>query len=176
MGRTIAAVSTAMASGPVGIVRISGEDAFSIVDQVFRPERGKPLSKRDRHKLIYGSLLDRHGLLLDQCLACVMEGPHSYTGEDMAEIQCHGSMTVINAALSAVFSAGAVQAEPGEFTKRAFLNGRLDLSGAEAVHDMVTAQTVQAARNAAAQLTGAVGNRIRDIRERLVTLAATFYA
>lgn len=176
MNQTIAAIATGPVSGPIGIIRISGPDTMAVIDRVFHPQDGSAMSGKPSRLLTYGSLLSRTGDIIDRCLVCVMHHPHSYTGEDMAEIQCHGSPAILSETLSALFSYGAVQAGPGEFTRRAFLAGKLDLSGAEAVHDLVTAATVQAAQNAAAQLDGAVGSRITALRQELVDLVAEFLA
>lgn len=176
MSTTIAAIATGPAAGPIGIIRVSGPQTLAIVDRIFTPQGGGALSARPSRLLTYGALHARDGSVIDHCLCCVMHAPGSYTGEDMAEIQCHGSPAVLSETLAALFASGARQAEPGEFTQRAFLAGKMDLSGAEAVHDLVTAATAQAAENAAAQLNGAVGSRVRDIRQCLVELVAEFLA
>ena len=176
MSKTIAAVATGPAAGPIGIIRVSGPQTLAIVDTIFTPQGGGALSERPNRLLTYGALHSRDGKVIDHCLCCVMHAPNSYTGEDMAEIQCHGSPAVLSETLSALFAKGAVQAEPGEFTRRAFLAGKMDLSGAEAVHDLVTAVTTQAAENAAAQLDGVVGTHIFEIRQQLVDLVAEFLA
>lgn len=176
MNQTIAAIATGPVSGPIGIIRISGPDCMAVIDRVFRPQDGSELSSKDSRLLTYGSLLSRTGEVIDRCLACVMHAPSSYTGEDMAEIQCHGSPAILSETLFALFSLGVEQAKPGEFTQRAFLAGKMDLSGAEAVHDLVTASTAQAAQNAAAQLDGAIGTKITELRQKLVDLVAEFLA
>lgn len=176
MGTTIAAIATGPASGPIGIIRVSGPQTLAIADKIFTPQGGGALSARPSRLLTYGALHARDGRVIDHCLCCVMHAPHSYTGEDMAEIQCHGSPAILSETLAALFAGGAQQAAPGEFTQRAFLAGKMDLSGAEAVHDLVTAATAQAAENAAAQMDGAVGSRIREIRQYLVDLVAEFLA
>lgn len=176
MGTTIAAIATGPASGPIGIIRVSGPQTLAIADKIFTPQGGGALSARPSRLLTYGALHARDGRVIDHCLCCVMHAPHSYTGEDMAEIQCHGSPAILSETLAALFAGGAQQAAPGEFTQRAFLSGKMDLSGAEAVHDLVTAATAQAAENAAAQMDGAVGSRIREIRQYLVDLVAEFLA
>lgn len=176
MSDTIAAIATAPAPGPIGIIRISGSDAIKIASGIFEPSTGKSLAGSPARKLIYGTLKSRKGKVIDSCLACIMPGPNTYTGEDMAEIQCHGSTAIMYEVLSTIFKMGAVQAGPGEFTRRGFINGKMDLSGAEAVHDLITAQTVEAAENASAQLLGAVGSKIQQIRDRLVSLVAHFHA
>lgn len=176
MSKTIAAIATGPAAGAIGIIRISGPQTLAIADQIFFPANGKLMSEQSNRLLTYGALKARNGAVLDHCLCCVMRAPHSYTGEDMAEIQCHGSPAILSETLSNLFALGAEQAAPGEFTQRAFLAGKMDLSGAEAVHDLVTAVTTQAAENAAAQLHGVVGSRISEIREQLLLLVAEFMA
>ncbi len=176
MSKTIAAVATGPAAGPIGIIRVSGPQTLAIVDKIFTPKGGGKLSERQSRLLTYGALHARDGSVIDYCLSCVMHAPHSYTGEDMAEIQCHGAPAILSETLAALFACGAQQAGPGEFTQRAFLAGKMDLSGAEAVNDIVTAATAQAAENAAAQMEGAVGTRIVEIRQRLVDLVAEFLA
>lgn len=176
MRETIAAIATAPAPGPIGIVRLSGPGSIGVLDRIFYPYTGEKMEDVPSRKLVYGMLKSRKGKCLDSCLACVMRAPYSYTGEEMAEIQCHGSPAIMQETLLATFKAGACQAEPGEFTRRAFINGKLDLSAAEAVSDLITSQTVQAAENAAAQLSGAVGGKVSEIREQLLTLVAEFHA
>ena len=175
MSDTIAAVATAT-GGPIGILRVSGDRAREIVSAIFEPKNGAPLAEAPSGKLVYGILHDRAGNLLDACFAAVFRAPHSYTGEDMAELQCHGAPAVLGEALAALFLHGARQAAPGEFTQRAFLNGKMDLSGAEAVQELVSAQTVEAARNASAQMIGRVGSAVQETREALLTLVAHFHA
>ena len=130
MADTIAAIATGAQVAAIGIIRISGPEALPIVDRLFRPASGKLMSEYEDRKLVYGRLTDLSGDLLDLCLCTVSHAPHSYTGEDTAELQCHGSPTVLRAALEELFHAGARQALPGEFSKRAFLNGRMELSSA----------------------------------------------
>ena len=127
----------------IGIVRMSGGKAIEIADRLFSPVSGRKMADCEDRKLIYGKLCDEQGRLLDICLCTISRAPNSYTGEDTAEFQCHGSPVVLRAVLEAAFSLGARQALPGEFTKRAFLNGRMDLSGAEAVADIIDAQTAE---------------------------------
>lgn len=133
MADTIAAIATGAQVAAIGIIRISGPEVLPIVDRLFHPASGRLMSEYEDRKLVYGRLTDLSGDLLDLCLCTVSHAPHSYTGEDTAELQCHGSPTVLRAALEELFHAGARQALPGEFTKRAFLNGRMELSSAEAV-------------------------------------------
>lgn len=175
MSDTIAAVATA-AGGPIGILRISGKQAHEIVSSVFKPNNGKSLLEAQSGKLVYGKLYDRHGDMLDACFATIFTSPHTYTGEEMAEIQCHGAPAILGEALSNLIRNGARQAEPGEFTQRAFLNNKMDLSGAEAVQELIQARTVEAARNAAAQVIGRVGGEVSNIRENLLDIVAHFHA
>lgn len=176
MSDTIAAVSTGMQVSAIGILRLSGDKAINIVDKLFIPRSGKKMSESEDRKLVFGSLCDLDGQTLDICLCTISCAPHSYTGENTAEIQCHGSPAVLRAALDAVFALGARQALPGEFTKRAFLNGRMDLTSAEAVADIIDAETAEAAKNAAGQLGGAIGRRIDKIYDFLTDLSSHYHA
>lgn len=171
---TIAAISSA--GGPIGLIRVSGEKATEAVSAIFRANNGKPLTDAPTQKLTLGKLFNRSGKMIDCCYAVIMRAPRTYTGEPMAELQCHGSVAVLQEALAALFAHGVRQAEAGEFTRRAYLNGRIELSEAEAVHDLITARTAEAAQNAAAQMMGAVASPIREIREDLIGMAAHFYA
>ena len=173
---TIAAISTGPVLSAIGIVRVSGPDTLAVIDRVFRPLTGVPMSRRPDRKLILGQLTAPDGAVLDVCLATVSRGPGSYTGEDTAELQCHGSPVVLRQALESLFAAGARQAGPGEFTRRAFLNGRMDLTQAEAVIDLIDAQTPRAAENAAAQLTGAVTRRTDEIYDELTAICSHYHA
>ena len=141
MQDTIAAVATGPVRAAVGILRLSGPDAIRAAEAVFRAERGERLSQCPDRRLVLGWLLDREGRRIDQVLATVSRAPHSYTGEDTAELQCHGSQAVLALGLEALFAQGVRQAGPGEFTLRAFLNGKLDLTQAEAVADLIDAET-----------------------------------
>lgn len=176
MSDTIAAVSTGMQVSAIGILRLSGDKAINIVDKLFIPRSGKKMSESEDRKLVFGSLCDLDGQTLDICLCTISRAPHSYTGENTAELQCHGSPAVLRAALDAVFALGARQALPGEFTKRAFLNGRMDLTSAEAVADIIDAETAEAAKNAAGQLGGAIGRRIDKIYDFLTDLSSHYHA
>ena len=135
MADTIAAIATAPGTGAIGILRLSGPAAVDIAGRLFRPADGRPLEAHRPHTLVYGALLGPGGEVIDRALATFSRAPRSYTGEDTAEFQCHGSPMVLQLGLEAVFAQGARQAGPGEFTRRAFLNGRLDLAQAEAVAD-----------------------------------------
>ena len=176
MADTIAAIATGAQVAAIGIIRISGPEALPIVDRLFRPASGKLMSEYEDRKLIYGRLTDLSGDLLDLCLCTVSHAPHSYTGEDTAELQCHGSPTVLRAALEELFHAGARQALPGEFTKRAFLNGRMELSSAEAVADIIDAESIECAKNAAAQLSGAVAVKADNIYSTLTDISSHYHA
>ena len=173
---TIAAIATGSAASAIGIVRLSGDGCFAACGQVFRPANGRPFSQQEPRKLVLGEVLDCQGRVLDHGLAVRFPAPHSYTGEDAAEIHCHGSPVVLRELLSALFAAGARQAGPGEFTKRAFLNGCLDLTQAEAVMDLIDAETAAAARNAAAQLEGGLRRRLEPIQDALLEITSRFYA
>ena len=176
MSDTIAAVSTGMQVSAIGILRLSGDKAINIVDKLFIPRSGKKMSESEDRKLVFGSLCDLDGQTLDICLCTISRAPHSYTGENTAELQCHGSPAVLRAALDAIFALGARQALPGEFTKRAFLNGRMDLTSAEAVADIIDAETAEAAKNAAGQLGGAISRRIDKIYNFLTDLSSHYHA
>ncbi len=176
MSDTIAAVATGASVAAIGILRLSGERAHAIVDALFRPASGKRMRDCEDRKLVYGGLYDGRGALLDLCLCTISRAPHSYTGEDTAELQCHGSPTLLRAALEECFLLGARQALPGEFTKRAFLNGCLELSAAEAVADLIDAESVECARNAAAQLSGAIARKTGEIYSALADISAHYHA
>ncbi len=165
---TIAAVATPLGEGGIGIVRLSGSDALTIADQVFAGTRGETTSDLENYRVRYGKIVDPgSGQTVDEALAIVMRAPHSYTAEDVVELQCHGGVVVVQEVLSLCLNLGARMAEPGEFTKRAFLNGRLDLSQAEAVIDIVRAPTRLGLEVAIDQLEGSLSRRIKDIQERL---------
>ena len=176
MADTIAAIATGAQVAAIGIIRISGPEALPIVDRLFRPASGKLMSEYEDRKLVYGRLTDLSGDLLDLCLCTVSHAPHSYTGEDTAELQCHGSPTVLRAALEELFHAGARQALPGEFTKRAFLSGRMELSSAEAVADIIDAESIECAKNAAGQLSGAVAVKADNIYSTLTDISSHYHA
>ena len=172
---TIAAIAAGGgAPSAIGIIRISGPDCFEVCGRVFRASR--PFGALEPRRMILGEMLDARGRTVDRGLAVRFPGPNSYTGEDSAEFHCHGSPVVLREVLAALFAAGARQAGPGEFTKRAFLNGRLDLTQAEAVVDLIDAETAAAARNAAAQLDGGLRRRLEPVQEALLEVASRFYA
>ena len=176
MTDTIAAISTGQVLSGIGVLRLSGPDAVAVVERVFTPAHGAPMSARPDRLLVYGTLHAESGAVLDICLCTVSRAPHSYTGEDTAELQCHGSPTVLREGLEALFAAGARQARAGEFTKRAFLNGCLDLTQAEAVIDLIHAETAEQAKNAAGQLGGAVTRRTDAVYDTLAAISAHFHA
>ena len=173
---TIAAIATGHSPTAIGIVRLSGEGCFALCDKVFRAANGRPFSEQPPRKMVFGEMLDNQGRVIDQGLAVRFPGPHSYTGEDSAEFHCHGSPVVLRELLDALFAAGARQAKAGEFTQRAFLNGRLDLTQAEAVIDLIDAETAAAARNAAAQLDGGLRRVLEPIQDALLDVTSRFYA
>ncbi len=176
MSDTIAAVATGAQISAIGILRLSGPDCVRIADRLFTPSDGIPMSSHEVKTLVYGSLRDGQGELLDLCLCTFSRAPRSYTGEDTVEFQCHGSPVVLRSALEACCALGARQAEPGEFTKRAFLNGCLELTAAEAIVDLIDAETAESARNAAGQLSGAIGGKIGAIYDALQDISAHYHA
>lgn len=169
-GTTIAAIATPAGAGGIGIVRISGSEAKPILTRLFRPHKIRPTTS---HQLSYGWLVDpATDRPVDEVMAVYMQAPHSYTREDVVEIQCHGSYLVLQEILAVVLRAGAVLAAPGEFTKRAFLNGRIDLTQAEAVIELLQAKTNEGRQIAISQLQGALHDQITDIREALMEIRA----
>lgn len=165
---TIAAIATAMSSSGIGIVRMSGPDSFEIIDKIFEPKKaGKKLSNEKGYSLHYGFIKDGEDLI-DEVLVLAMRGPHSYTAEDTIEIDCHGGVFVVKKILETVIKYGARSAEPGEFTKRAFLNGRIDLSQAEAVIDVINAKNEMALKSSLSQLKGSVHTKIVSLREEIL--------
>ena len=176
MSDKIAAIATGRARTGIGILRLSGDGCIEAAGQVFRLNSGRPLSSLPDRKLALGTLFDAQGRPIDHCMAFISRAPHSYTGEDTAEIQCHGSPAALTAGLEALFAAGFRQARPGEFTRRAFLNGQMDLTQAEAVIDLIDAETADAAANAAGQVAGAIRKKIDPIYDGWVDLCAHFHA
>ena len=172
----IAAIATGGNPTAIGIVRVSGQGCFACCDRVFRAFNGSPFSQQTPRNMVFGEMLDAQGRVIDQGLAVRFPGPRSYTGEDSAEFHCHGSPVVLRELLGALFAAGARQAKAGEFTRRAFLNGRLDLTQAEAVIDLIDAETASAARNAAAQLDGGLRRVLEPIQDALLDVTSRFYA
>ena len=176
MSHVIAAISTAPAVSAIGILRLTGDGCGEIAGKVFTLNNGKPLCDAPDRKLMLGLLHDKEGRVIDQCMAVYCRGPHSYTGEDTVEIQCHGSPAVLAAGLDALFLAGAQPAKRGEFTKRAFMNGQLGLTQAEAVIDLIEAETADAAANAAGQVGGVLQKKLSPIYDDLTNLCSHFHA
>jgi len=176
MSDTIAAVSTLMGRSAIGILRMSGDDAIEIAAKVFKPDNGKSLGECGTRRMINGQFCGENGEVIDQCVAVFCRAPHSYTGENTVELQCHGSPTVLTAGLRSLFAAGARQATRGEFTKRAFINGKLDLAQSEAVIDLIDAETEEMMRNAAAQLGGAMSGKMDAIYSGLTDIMSHFHA
>ncbi|MBQ7795285.1 MAG: tRNA uridine-5-carboxymethylaminomethyl(34) synthesis GTPase MnmE [Lachnospiraceae bacterium] len=165
---TIAAIATAMGNSGIGIVRISGEEAIEIADRIFKLKSGKEkLIDQKSHTIHYGFICDGEEVI-DEVLVMLMKGPRSFTAEDTVEIDCHGGMLVTRRILEAVLKAGARLADPGEFTKRAFLNGRIDLSQAEAVIDVINAKNEYALKSSVGQLRGSVSKKIKDLRDSII--------
>lgn len=168
MEDTIAAIATAMAPSGIGIVRISGPEAVAVADRLYRgKKKEKKLADMKSHTIHYGWIVEKEQIL-DEVLVMLMRGPHSYTGEDTVEIDCHGGVLAVKRVLEAVLHAGARIADPGEFTKRAFLNGRIDLSQAEAVMDVISAKSEYALQSSVSQLQGSVRRAVKEIREKLL--------
>ena len=175
MEKTIAAVATGNAAGGLGVIRISGEKAICMADKVFRPLDGSSLSDLKGYRAKFGSIIF-DGETFDDAVALVFRAPKSYTGEDVVELSVHGGLFIIEKTLEAIFSAGAVPAEPGEFTKRAFLNGKMDLTQAESVADLISAQGETAAKASYNALQGALSKRINGVLEMLTDSSASMAA
>ena len=172
MVETIAAISTStMSNGGISIVRVSGTDAVEIVDKIFKAKNNKKLTEAKSHTVHYGNIYNGEELI-DEVLAIVMKAPNTYTRENIVEIDCHGGLLVTRKVLEAVIGAGARPAEPGEFTKRAFLNGRIDLSQAEAVIDVINSRNEYALKSSVAQLDGKLSSKIREIRDIILNHVA----
>ncbi len=167
MSETIAAISTAMAPSGIAIIRISGPESLQIVDSIYTSKKNKKLSQQKGNTIHYG-WIKKDQEMIDEVLVSVFRAPYSYTGEDSVEINCHGGLIAVNKILEAVLEAGARPAEPGEFTKRAFLNGKKDLSSAEAVMDVISAKSEYALQSSISQLKGGLKTKISKIREGLL--------
>lgn len=176
MSDVIAAISTGLTVSAIGILRMTGDGCAEVGGKVFSCLNGKPLSEAPNRKLIMGTLSDKEGRVIDHCCAIFTRGPHSYTGEDTVEFHCHGSPAVLAAGLDSLYLAGARPAKRGEFTKRAFLNGQLDLSSAEAVIDLIEAESADAAANAAGQVGGVLQKKLAPIYSELTDLCSHFHA
>ncbi len=164
---TIAAIATAVSNGGISIIRISGDEAFSIIDKIYKSKKGKKLSDCSSHTVHYGYIADGD-TVIDEVMVLLMKSPHTYTKENVVEIDCHGGIVVTKKILETVLKYGARLADPGEFTKRAFLNGRIDLSQAEAVSDIINAKSEYALKNSLNQLRGNVLDKIKDIRQNII--------
>ena len=164
---TIAAIATAMSNSGIGIIRISGPEAFDVADKIFVRKSGRSLKEEKANTIHYGFIQDGEDRL-DEVLVMMMKAPHSYTAEDTVEIDCHGGVFMVKKILELVIRSGARAAEPGEFTKRAFLNGRIDLSQAEAVMDVIQAKNEYALKSSVSQLSGAMSKKIKDLREQVL--------
>jgi len=167
MEDTISSIATALGEGAVGIVRISGPNSLILADKMFFTKAGRSLSSYESRRMVYGHVKDEDNSIVDEALGVFMPGPHSYTGEDVVEIQCHGGIQSLKAILRLTFAKGARPAEPGEFTKRAYLNGRMDLAQAEAVMDIINARSEEALKLAIRQQKGQLSEEIRHIRGEL---------
>ena len=176
MSHVIAAISTGMTVSAIGILRLTGDGCAQVAGKVFKLNNGAALEDAPNRKLVLGNLQDKQGRIIDSCLAVYTRGPHSYTGEDTVEIQCHGSPAVLAAGLDALYAAGAQPAKRGEFTKRAFMNGQLALTQAEAVIDLIEAETADAAANAAGQVEGVLQKKLAPIYDNLTDICSHFHA
>ena len=164
---TIAAIATAMTSSGIGIIRISGGQAFEVIEKIFKKKNGEKIDLSRSHTVQYGYICDQDEVI-DEVLVLIMKGPHSYTAEDTVEIDCHGGVLMMKKILETVIQYGARPAEPGEFTKRAFLNGRIDLSQAEAVIDVINAQNEYALKSSVSQIKGNMSEKVKALREKII--------
>ena len=173
---TISAVCTALGEGAIGIIRVSGEKALAVGEQIFKAASGKKLAAYAPNTLVYGHVLDTDGSVVDEVMAVYMKAPHSYTAEDVVEIQCHGGVRSLQKILTLSYAAGARPAEPGEFTKRAFLNGRIDLVQAEAVMDIIKSRSDAALKVAVRQQEGQLSKQVRGLRRELLDVIVNLEA
>jgi len=167
-GDTISAIATAPGEGGIGIIRLSGEKAIDIAEKMFHPASGKSLNDYGSHRAVYGKIVDEEDKTVDEAMVLIMKGPHSYTREDVVELQCHGGVMSLRKTLALTYHHGARPAEGGEFTKRAFLNGRLDLSQAQAVMDIITAKTDRSLKMASGHLSGQFSQQIKAYRQEIL--------
>lgn len=168
---TIAAIATAMTNSGIGIIRISGEDAFTVIDRIYQSKNGKKkLSEEKSHTVHYGYIVDdtKENKIIDEVMVLIMRAPNTYTREDTVEIDCHGGVLVMQKILDTVVYHGARPAEPGEFTKRAFLNGRIDLTQAESVMDVISSKNEFALKSSISQLQGSLQKEIKELREKII--------
>lgn len=174
---TIVAISTAMGTGGIGIIRMSGEECFKILEKIFIPKKKEDYEKVKGYQIKYGIIQNQETKqMIDEVLVSIFKGPKSYTTENMCEINSHGGIILLQMILEECLKAGAVLAEPGEFTKRAFLNGRIDLSQAESIIDLINAKSEKEAKASAKQLEGQLSKKIREIREELLDCMADIEA
>lgn len=173
---TIAAISTPFGSGGIAVIRISGDEAFCITDRFFTCQKAKCLSDLQPNTVVYGKVYDKNKNIVDEVLVSVFKGPHSYTGEDTVEISCHGGILVAKKVLRCALDSGASMAERGEFSKRAFMNGKMDLSRTEGVIDLINAVSDRGAQNAVFQMEGRLSKEISSLRNKLIDLSAHIQA
>ena len=170
---TIAAIATAPGEGGIGIIRISGKDALNILDKIYRTKSGNKFKEFNSHTVKYGYIIDTSTEeLIDECIVLYMKSPKTYTKEDVVEINCHGGVVSTRKVLEAVLNSGARLSEPGEFTKRAFLNGRIDLSEAEAVMDLIRSKTDESAKIALEQAQGKTSKKVKEVSSKLLDALA----
>lgn len=167
---TIAAITTPLGESGIGAIRISGPDAYAVGDKIFKSKSAVPLKERRDRSIQYGTIVDENGTCIDEVLALIMKGPHSYTAEDVLEIQCHGGREALESILQLILRSGARMANPGEFTERAFVNGRIDLAQAEAVMDVIQAKSRASLTSAVSQLEGRLSKVINKTRKELTEL------
>ena len=168
---TICALATAV-GGAIGVIRVSGPQALTFSDRLFRSKSGKRLIDSPSHRVLFGDAIDSEGNIIDEVLVSVFRNPHSYTGEDSVEFSCHGSRYVLRRILDTLISYGCRQAEPGEYTQRAFLNGKMDLSQAEAVADLIASTNRATHRMAMSQLRGCFSSALGELRDQLLHLTS----
>ena len=176
MNNTIAAISTAPGIGGIGIIRISGENVFEILNKFFKPKNPQKIENIKGYTIKYGHIIDENNNVIDEVLVSYFKAPKSYTTENMCEINSHGGIIILNKILEIVLENGAILAEPGEFTKRAFFNGRIDLTQAEAVIDIINAKTSKEAEVSVSQLEGALSNSILDIKKDILEIISDIEA
>ena len=176
MDNTIAAISTSPGIGGIGIIRISGENTFEILSKFFKPKNPEKIEKIKGYTIKYGHIIDKNNNIVDEVLVSYFKAPKSYTTENMCEINSHGGIVILNKILEIVLENEAILAEPGEFTKRAFLNGRIDLTQAEAVIDVINAKTDKEAEVSISQLEGSLSNSISDIKKDILEIMANIEA
>ena len=176
ISKTIAAISTAPGIGGIGIIRMSGEDCFEILNKFFVPIKKEPIESIKGYTMKFGHIIDKNNNKIDEVLVSFFKTPKSYTTENMCEINSHGGLVIMNQILELCLRNGAELAEPGEFTKRAFLNGRMDLSQAEAVIDVINSKTDKEAKVSVKQLEGSLSNKIENIRKKVISMMADIEA